>query len=237
MHRCFKRSVIESAGIRGRFSLIITLIWAFVAVTLVRADLQGRADLPQSRFGTVNIDVGPYVQFTGPRTAVVRWDTPETHDSIVEYWTNESMSERAKDSTATTAHEITLSDLQYRSRYFYRVGYTNGEKELFTDIYTFDNAINYTPAEGRVIISAHQEKGLLQIRVEDTGVGISPTDQARLFEKFYQVRKKEGGGEVGSGLGLAIVKSIVEQHGGRVKVESKLGSGSAFTIEIPFHEE
>ena len=144
MHRCFKRSVIESDGIRGRFSLIITLIWAFVAVTLIRTDLQGRADLPQSRFGTVNIDVGPYVQFTGPRTAVVRWDTPETHDSIVEYWTNESMSERAKDSTATTAHEITLSDLQYRSRYFYRVGYTNGEKELFTDIYTFDNAINYT---------------------------------------------------------------------------------------------
>lgn len=100
-----------------------------------------------------------------------------------------------------------------------------------------DNAVNYTPAEGRVIISAHQEKGLLQIRVEDTGVGISPTDQARLFEKFYQIRKKEGVGEVGSGLGLAIVKSIVEQHGGRVKVESKLGSGSAFTIEIPLLEE
>jgi hypothetical protein len=92
----------------------------------------------------VNIDVGPYVQFTGPFTAVVRWDTPDARDSIVEYWTTESLGLRAKDSSATTTHEITLSDLQYRTRYYYRVGYTNDPRELFTDVYTFDNAINYT---------------------------------------------------------------------------------------------
>ena len=146
MYKCFiqLKSVVGSAGVRGRFSLVTILLWAFVTVTLVQADLQGRGDLPQSRFGTVNIDVGPYVQFTGSRTAVVRWDTPEARDSIVEYWTIESMSERAKDSSTTTTHEINLSDLQYRSRYYYRVGYTSGATELFTDIYTFDNAINYT---------------------------------------------------------------------------------------------
>jgi PAS domain S-box-containing protein len=96
-----------------------------------------------------------------------------------------------------------------------------------------DNAIRFTPAGGRVSISANQAEGALLIRVEDTGVGISPTDQARLFEKFSQIRNKGGLAEGGSGLGLAIVKSIVEQHGGRVKVESKLGTGSTFTIEVP----
>jgi PAS domain S-box-containing protein len=97
-----------------------------------------------------------------------------------------------------------------------------------------DNAIQFSPAEGQVTITASSEGKVLQIRVEDTGVGISPTDQARLFEKFYQIRRHEETGKVGSGLGLAIVKSIVEQHGGRVKVESQLGRGSIFTMEIPF---
>jgi two-component system phosphate regulon sensor histidine kinase PhoR len=96
-----------------------------------------------------------------------------------------------------------------------------------------DNAIRFTPSGGRISISAIQEEGALLVRVEDTGAGISPTDQARLFEKFTQIRNRGGLEEVGSGLGLAIVKSIVEQHGGRVKVESKLGTGSIFTIEIP----
>jgi PAS domain S-box-containing protein len=96
-----------------------------------------------------------------------------------------------------------------------------------------DNAIRFTPAGGRISISTHQEGDILFIEVEDSGVGISPTDQARLFEKFSQIRNKGGAGKVGSGLGLAIVKSIVEQHGGRVRVESQLGRGSIFTIEIP----
>jgi signal transduction histidine kinase len=69
--------------------------------------------------------------------------------------------------------------------------------------------------------------------VEDTGVGIAPTDQARLFEKFYRARRKENLRERGSGLGLAIVKSIAEQHGGRVTVESQLGAGSVFIIDVP----
>jgi signal transduction histidine kinase len=96
-----------------------------------------------------------------------------------------------------------------------------------------DNAINFTPAEGKVEVRANQFDGKLRISVEDNGVGISPTDQARLFEKFYRVHNLEIGEEEGSGLGLAIVKSIVEQHGGRVFVESRLGVGSTFTVELP----
>jgi PAS domain S-box-containing protein len=98
-----------------------------------------------------------------------------------------------------------------------------------------DNAIKYTPAGGEVRVEVEQHDHSQWIRVTDTGVGIAPTDQARLFEKFYRAQRGEDRIEKGLGLGLAIVKSIVEQHGGRVSVESKLGRGSTFIIEMPIH--
>lgn len=98
-----------------------------------------------------------------------------------------------------------------------------------------DNAISFTPANGRVTIRAGQRGEVQWIRVEDTGVGIAPADQARLFEKFYRIRKEHIPNEEKPGLGLAIVKTIVEQHGGHVLVSSQLGAGSAFTIELPIH--
>ena len=161
MHKCFKQleSVVASVGLRGRFGLVIILL----TVTLVQTDLYGREGLPLSRFGTVDINAGPYVQFTGPFTAVIRWDTPEACDSIVEYWTTESMGLRAKDSSATTTHEITLSDLQYRTRYYFRVGYTSGETELVTDVYTFDNAINYTRLDCSNIASPYPVDSLSEL--------------------------------------------------------------------------
>jgi PAS domain S-box-containing protein len=99
-----------------------------------------------------------------------------------------------------------------------------------------DNAIKYTPQEGRVMVRAFQTDGRQIIRVEDTGIGIAPADQARLFERFYRARRAETLQERGSGLGLAIVKSIIEQHGGKVSVESELGVGSSFILEIPMHQ-
>jgi signal transduction histidine kinase len=96
-----------------------------------------------------------------------------------------------------------------------------------------DNAVKYTQPGGRVVIRARQVGSRQLFTVEDTGVGIAPTDQARLFEKFYRARRKENLRERGSGLGLAIVKSIAEQHGGRVTVESQLGAGSVFIIDVP----
>ena len=77
---------------------------------------------------------------------------------------------------------------------------------------------------------AEQVDGRQIIQVGDTGVGIAPADQPRLFQKFFRLNKDD---TRGSGLGLAIVKSIVEQHHGRVSVESRLGMGSKFTIAIP----
>jgi len=99
-----------------------------------------------------------------------------------------------------------------------------------------DNAIKYTPAGGRVMLQAVQQDGRQLISVEDSGVGIAPADQPRLFEKFFRAHKEGEEGPRGSGLGLAIVKSIVEQHHGRVQVDSRLGKGSKFTIAFPIRQ-
>ena len=97
----------------------------------------------QARAQAVNVDVGPYVEFTGPFTAVVRWDTAEGHDSIVEYGTT-SLGSRVQDATITTTHQIILSNLQCRTKYYYRIGYSSGAGEVITNVQTLDNAINYT---------------------------------------------------------------------------------------------
>ena len=99
-----------------------------------------------------------------------------------------------------------------------------------------DNALKYMNAHGKVVLRARQKDGVQYLEVADTGLGIAPTDQARLFEKFYRARRRETLTIKGSGLGLAIVKSIVQQHGGKVSVESKLGEGSTFRIEFPIHQ-
>lgn len=95
------------------------------------------------------------------------------------------------------------------------------------------NAIKYTPAGGRIWIRAEERPDEVQVSVSDTGIGISPADLPRVFEKFFRARDPRAGDEEGSGLGLAIVKSIVTEHGGRVWVESTLGKGSTFYFTLP----
>ena len=96
-----------------------------------------------------------------------------------------------------------------------------------------DNAIKYTPDGGVVKVGLAIRNGQAVIRVADTGIGIAPDDQVRLFEKFYRVKRRDTVGIRGTGLGLAIVKSIVERHGGRVWVDSDLNQGSTFYISLP----
>jgi len=96
-----------------------------------------------------------------------------------------------------------------------------------------DNAIKYTPPGGQVRLHVSATSAKLLLAVSDTGLGIAPADQTHLFEKFFRVKQRGSSQVKGSGLGLAIVKSIVERHGGRVWVDSKLGKGSTFYLEIP----
>lgn len=93
----------------------------------------------------VQMDVGPCAQFTSPHTAVVRWDTSSPADSIVEYGFSESaLDSRVHVSDTAAVHEIVLDDIHIKDKYFYRVGYTDGDQEQFTDVFWFDNNINYS---------------------------------------------------------------------------------------------
>ena len=98
------------------------------------------------------------------------------------------------------------------------------------------NAIKYSNADGEVKISIHSEGEQVIMQVTDQGPGISSADQPHIFDKFY--RGSNISSEfVGSGLGLAIVKTIVENHQGRIWLESTLGKGSSFFIVLPIHEQ
>jgi signal transduction histidine kinase len=94
------------------------------------------------------------------------------------------------------------------------------------------NAVKFTPDGGRVEVAARQVDGEVQIAVSDTGVGITPEDQAHIFEEFRQVGQGTAKAE-GTGLGLALTKKFIEFHGGRIWVESRVGVGSTFTFALP----
>jgi len=96
-----------------------------------------------------------------------------------------------------------------------------------------DNAIKYTPQEGRVCIRMGEKDNQAVISVIDNGPGIKSRDLPRVFEKFFRARAEIGDEVPGTGLGLAIAKTITEQHGGEVWVESELDSGSVFTMVLP----
>lgn len=99
-----------------------------------------------------------------------------------------------------------------------------------------ENAIKYTPDGGRVIIRTVSQSDYLIFAVEDSGFGIAAEDLPRLFEKFYRGKQRETRAQPGSGLGLAIVSSIASNHGGRVWVDSIVGQGSTFYLQIPLNQ-
>ena len=95
-----------------------------------------------------------------------------------------------------------------------------------------DNALRYT-LTGQVSVKAFRENGHAVIEVADTGPGIPGKDLSRIFERFYRVDRARSRETGGTGLGLAIVRHVVEQHNGRVRVESELGRGSRFIVNLP----
>jgi two-component system NtrC family sensor kinase len=98
------------------------------------------------------------------------------------------------------------------------------------------NAIKYTPEEGKIRVVAQAEGGQVILQVADNGPGIPPADQPYIFDKFYRASNASSD-TPGTGLGLAIVKSIVENHQGRIWVESTLGQGASFTVVLPIRDQ
>ena len=95
-----------------------------------------------------------------------------------------------------------------------------------------DNAIRYNVENGKVRISVKKESGRATVSVTDTGIGIAPEHQNRIFERFYRVDKSHSKETGGTGLGLSIVKHAVQYHGGKMLIDSEVGKGT--TIKIAF---
>ncbi|MBT3416913.1 hypothetical protein HN425_02490 [Candidatus Woesearchaeota archaeon] len=96
-----------------------------------------------------------------------------------------------------------------------------------------NNAIKFTPEGGKIKIGARLEDGMVLFSVEDSGIGIKPGDQKRLFEPFYQVENMYQHKSGGTGLGLAIIKGIVESQRGKVWIDSEVGKGTKFSFTVP----
>ncbi len=104
--------------------------------------------------------------------------------------------------------------------------------QVFTNL--VDNAIKFTPSGGEVTLSAHSEDRYVLLEVTDTGSGVPPEDQKRIFERFYQVdRSRKGGSGRGVGLGLSIARQIVLAHSGKIWVENHSPQGSRFVVKLP----
>jgi two-component system NtrC family sensor kinase len=98
------------------------------------------------------------------------------------------------------------------------------------------NAVKFTPEGGRIGIKARQADGSVEISVSDTGIGIAPEDQPKIFEEFRQVGSDYAHKVEGTGLGLTLAKKFVELHGGKIWVESEVGKGSRFIFTLPISQ-
>ncbi|GGM69674.1 two-component sensor histidine kinase [Longimycelium tulufanense] len=98
-----------------------------------------------------------------------------------------------------------------------------------------DNAIAYSPPGSPVSVSRRLSNGFVEIAVTDRGIGIEPEHQERVFERFFRVDPARSRATGGTGLGLAIVKHVAANHGGEVRLWSRPGTGSTFTLRIPAH--
>ena len=104
-------------------------------------------------------------------------------------------------------------------------------EQVFVNL--LDNAVKFNRPNGEVRLEARAVDGHASITIRDSGIGIPSEDLPRIFERFYRVDKARSREMGGTGLGLSIVKHVIEQMNGTIKVESRLGEGSKFTVTIP----
>ena len=116
--------------------------------------------------------------------------------------------------------------------------WVRGEREALRQVASnlVDNAIKYTPEGGQVRVTLRRAGAQTEFTVVDTGIGLSPEDQERVFERFYRVDRARSREVGGTGLGLSIVKNTVRSLGGEVGVRSTLGAGSTFWVHLPAGE-
>jgi signal transduction histidine kinase len=105
------------------------------------------------------------------------------------------------------------------------------EEKLYQAIYNIvDNAVKFTPENGKITLDLHKKNNQATIEIADTGIGIDPAQQKDIFNRFYRTEQNKN--IAGHGLGLAITESIIKAHEGSIRVESNKGMGSTFIITL-----
>jgi signal transduction histidine kinase len=104
-------------------------------------------------------------------------------------------------------------------------------KSLFASL--LDNAVKHTNRKGAVNVSARKDRRWAIINISDTGIGIEEAELPYRFDRFYKANRSRLSSSGGFGLGLAIAKAVAEVHKGAIRVESKVGKGSTFTVTLP----
>jgi signal transduction histidine kinase len=101
------------------------------------------------------------------------------------------------------------------------------------------NARQAMPSGGRLRIDVRTNRraGMAEVRIADSGVGIAPDQLRLIFEPFYTTKEPDEHGHGGTGLGLSVCRQIIEQHRGRIRVESVVGKGSTFTVKLPLGDD
>ena len=157
---------------------------------------------------------------------LARADSGPVRLEVHEFYLNELLAECCRQVRAAglTIECLAETDVQFR-----------GDEVLLRRLIMnlLDNAVRYTPEGGRVTASLQADGDSVRIRVADTGIGIAPGQESRVFERFYRTDEARSRAVGGFGLGLSIVRWIAEAHRGTVECASELGRGSVFTVKLP----
>jgi signal transduction histidine kinase len=131
--------------------------------------------------------------------------------------------------------QMVLSELTLAVELDPEVGVVQADEQKLLQalVNLLSNAVKFTPDGGRITVSASRPDGRVVIAVTDTGPGIAPADHERIFEEFAQAGPPVGGRQPGTGLGLALARRYTELHEGRLTVDSAIGAGSTFRLEVP----
>jgi signal transduction histidine kinase len=142
----------------------------------------------------------------------------------------DSIIKQSMDSIDELAQEKNIS-INYSSKR--QIVFADEERlgQVLTNL--LSNAVKFAPSKSTVNLSVAEKDETVKVLVHDQGPGISPDDQAKIFDRFHQVTNELSANKVGTGLGLAIAKGLVEAHGGEIGIDSAVGKGSTFWFSIP----
>jgi signal transduction histidine kinase len=146
-----------------------------------------------------------------------------------------SLIETLKETLRATEEQVKARSLQLLVELPDSLPLVQADKARLTQVLTnlLSNAYKYTPKGGKIRVRAWHQQGYVYCAVSDTGIGLSPEEQAKLFHKFFRSENPAVQKMFGTGLGLCIVKHLVELQGGQVIVQSKPGQGSTFAFTVP----